>query len=56
MAEQQTDEYERMKQAIQRGAQKGSPPVSSVAAMRPPCRNAGVLLCRWLDEQRELRG
>jgi hypothetical protein len=50
------DEYERMKQAIEVGRGVGQSPVMSVARMRPVCKDAGVLLRRWLDEQGATQG
>jgi hypothetical protein len=46
-------EYQRMLRAIEVGNGVGQSPAMSVARMNPKLENAGVLLRRWLDEQRE---
>lgn len=41
-----------MKRAIEIGQGVGQSPAMSVARMNPALKDAGVLLRRWLDEQR----
>jgi hypothetical protein len=47
------EEYIRMKRAIEVGRGVGQSPAMSVARMSPELEKAGILLRRWLDEQRE---
>jgi len=52
MTPQPPDEYERMKSAISLGNRVGLSPLRAVANMRPALKDSGLLLRRWLDEQR----
>lgn len=46
-------EYERMKEVIAQGYEKGLSAASAVANAQPPFQAVGVLLRRWLDDELE---